>query len=259
MTDTWNPTQYDRFRAEREQPLVDLLSMIRPAPAMRIVDLGCGTGRLTRRLHAELAARETTGIDRSERMLERAREEGDAPGLRFEAGAIEAFCADAAFDLVFSNAAFHWVEDHPALIGRLHASLAPGGQLVFQIPASHEAASHRVAEEVADLEPFSSALNGWRRPQPVLTPVEYASLLFRNGFAEQQTRLIVYPHVLGSRDEVVEWMKGTLLTEYERHLPPELFPAFLETYRERLLPKLEDVRPFFFPFPRILCRGCKNR
>ena len=60
LTDTWNPAQYDKFQREREQPFYDLLAMIRPAPGMRVVDLGCGTGKLTRQLHARLAARRNT-------------------------------------------------------------------------------------------------------------------------------------------------------------------------------------------------------
>ena len=52
--DTWNPTQYEKFRGEREQPFFDLLAMVRPTPDMRVVDLGCGTGKLTRLLHARL-------------------------------------------------------------------------------------------------------------------------------------------------------------------------------------------------------------
>ena len=54
-------------------------------------------------------------------------------------------------------------------------------------------------------------------------------------------RLIIYPHVLASRDEVVEWLKGTLMTEYEKRLTPEQFAGFLAAYRARLLPQLEDA------------------
>jgi trans-aconitate 2-methyltransferase len=257
MTDTWNPVQYDKFKREREQPFVDLLALIRPVPGMRIVDLGCGTGALTRQLHERLQARETTGIDLSPRMLEAAQRESLPAGLRFEPGSIESFPSDGAgtYDLVFSNAAFHWVEDHKSLIARLVAALAPSGQLAFQVPALHDDASHRVAEELTGVEPFRSAFAGWHRPQPVLTPNAYASLLYRLGLHEPSVRLIVYPHVLAGPEDVVEWMKGTLLAEYVRRLPADLRKRFVEAYRTRLLPQLDGSRPFFFPFPRILCWG----
>jgi DNA polymerase IV len=252
VTDTWNPTQYEKFRKEREQPFADLLSLVRAAPAMRIVDLGCGTGRGTRTLHTTLGARETLGIDRSAQMLEAARHGEPITGLRFEQRDIAAFSGSGEWDVVFSNAAFHWIEDHAALIARLAASLAPGGQLVFQVPAAHDDPSHLVAEELTEVEPFATALGGWRRPQPVLAPDGYARLLFQAGFVEQHVRLVVYPHVLDLRDDVVEWMKGSLLTEYARHLPVDLFPRFVDAYRERLLSRLDPAQPFFFPFKRIL-------
>src|SRR5262245_47830693 len=67
----WNPCQYERFRNERSQPFFDLLDLVQPRPEMRVVDLGCGTGELTRELHRRLAARETVGIDNSPAMLAR--------------------------------------------------------------------------------------------------------------------------------------------------------------------------------------------
>ena len=284
MIDTWDPRQYNKFEREREQPFYDLLGLVRHLPGMRVVDLGCGTGKLTRVAHERLEARETIGIDRSASMLKEMRAGALPPGLRFESGTIEAFVADGTgasaadraralqtdgsrsfqasdhYDLILSNAALHWVEDHEALLQGLYGALEPSGQLAFQVPAQHDDLSHVVADELAAVEPFRTALGGWHKPQPVLTPEAYARLLYRCGFDAQKVRLIVYPHVLASRDEVVEWMKGTLLTEYARHLPPdgELFGRFVEEYSRRLLTQLDPEKPFFFPFRRILCWGQRH-
>jgi len=260
LTDTWDPRQYDKFQREREQPFYDLLALVRPAAGMRVVDLGCGTGQLTAVLHQRLDARATLGIDRSESMLAKARGAAPAAGLRFAAGTIEDFAAAdggqrSAWDLVFSNAALHWVDDHERLLERLTSALAPGGQIAFQVPAQHDTLTHLLAEELAGAEPFRAAFAGWRRSQPVLTPDAYARLLYRNGFTDPNVELIVYPHILASRDEVVEWVKGTMLTEYKRHLPPEVYDRFVDQYRVRLLDRLDDATPFFYPFKRILCWG----
>src|SRR5260221_12275296 len=113
VRDTWDPRQYDKFEREREQPFFDLLALVRPRPGMRIVDLGCGTGKLTRTLHQRLDARETLGIDRSDSMLAGTRDGARPPGLRFEVGTIEDFVRrDGSWNLIFSNAALHWVDDH---------------------------------------------------------------------------------------------------------------------------------------------------
>jgi trans-aconitate 2-methyltransferase len=256
--DTWDPAQYDKFQREREQPFFDLLGFVRPRPGMRVVDLGCGTGKLTRTLHEQLGASETLGIDRSESMLAGVRDGNQIAGLRFEVGTIEAFAArtdSPKWDLIFSNAALHWVDDHERLVAKLADALAPSGQLAFQVPAQHDAVTHTVAEEVASAEPFASAFGGWRRSQPVLTPDAYARLLYRCGLSDPRVQLIVYPHLLASREDVVEWVKGTTLTEYKRHLPDAVYDRFVDAYRVRLLARLDDSRPFFYPFKRILCWG----
>jgi trans-aconitate 2-methyltransferase len=248
---TWDPEQYARYRDERAQPFHDLLALVRPRPGMRVVDLGCGPGELTRIVHERVGASETLGIDSSDVMLAKAAAHaGD--GVRFERGDIAAFAPRGVHDLVFSNAAIHWVPDHPGLLGRLRDALAPEGQLAVQVPANFEHPSHRVAAEVAAEEPFATALGGYRRGRPILDPEDYSVLLHRLGFAEQHVRLQVYLHLLESRDGVVEWVKGTLLTDYQSRMSPELFAAFLVRYRERLAAALSDERPFLYPFKRIL-------
>ena len=69
MSSDWDPAQYARFRAERQQPFFDLLDLVRPIPGGRAVDLGCGTGELTRHVHERSAAAATLGVDRSQAML----------------------------------------------------------------------------------------------------------------------------------------------------------------------------------------------
>jgi trans-aconitate 2-methyltransferase len=260
VTDTWDPKQYDKFQRERDQPFFDLLALVHPAPHMRVVDLGCGTGVLTRILHERLQARETIGIDRSARMLEKAVAAAPIAGLRFDVQTVDAFLDGdvGACDLVFSNAVFHWIDGHEALVARLASRLAPHGQMAFQVPANHDHPSHLVADELGAVEPFRSALGGWRRAVTVLEPEAYARLFFRYGFADPIVRLIVYPHVLAGPEDVVEWTKGTLLTEYARRLPGDLFERFVEQYRERLIARLDRERPFFYPFKRILCWGQRS-
>ena len=249
--DTWNPTQYERFKNERSRPFFDLVALIRPRPGMKVVDLGCGTGELTLELKRKLSGSTVLGIDSSAAMLERAavfREDG----LTFAKGEIEGFSEKGTIDLLFSNAALQWVPDHAELLRRLVAALRPGGQIAVQVPSNFDYPSHVIARELAEESPFREALGGYYRAPGVLTPEEYAVKLHELTGTAPEVFLRVYGHLLGSRDEVLEWVKGTLLTDYQKRMPPELFDRFLAEYRRRLIPRLPDSRPFFYPFKRLL-------
>ncbi len=254
IRDTWDPERYARFAAERAQPFYDLLDLVAPIPGGRAVDLGCGPGELTAELHRRTGAAQTLGMDSSEAMLAEAAAYAGR-GLRFDRGDIDGFVPAEPYDLVFSNASLHWLPDHPELLGRLTRYVKPGGQLAFQVPDNWDHASHRAAEHVAAEQPFAGALGGSTHSRHVLSPEAYAVILDRLGYREQTVRLQVYGHRLDSREGIVAWVEGSLLSEYRRRLSPELYARFLERYRERLFATVPDQRPFFFTFRRILARA----
>lgn len=241
----WNPDQYGRFKTERKQPFTDLLGLVERRPSMRIVDLGCGTGELTRELHEELGAEETLGIDNSETMLLKTKSFGGEM-LRFEEGDIAAFVTDRPYDLVFSNAALQWVPDHESLLHRLTSVLAQHGQLAVQMPANDQHPSHVIAAEVA--AEFGAA----PRANHVLLPQRYAEILHHLGYQRQLVRMQVYGHLLESSAAVVEWVKGTLLTDYEQKIGPGRYGEFLAEYTRRLVAALPRTRPYFYTYNRIL-------
>ena len=251
---SWQPTQYERFNQERAQPFHDLVALIRPAPGLRVLDLGCGSGVLSRELHDALHARETLAIDNSIEMLEGS-SAVETPALHFERRDIETFVAERPFDVVFSNAALHWLPDHPALFRRLRDWLTPSGQLAVQMPSNENHISHRTAAEVASEEPFRSELSGYHRQSSVLPPEAYAELLHDLGFREQHVELRIYGHELADGTEVVEWVKGSLLTDYARRLSTEAYARFVERYSERLAQTIGGQRPYFYTYRRILLWG----
>ena len=167
----WNPTQYERFKDERSRPFFDLLALVETTSAPRVVDLGCGTGELTREMHRRLAAAETLGVDSSPAMIEKTSAfAGD--GLRFARADIADLKDAAGFDVVFSNAALQWLYDHERLFARVASLVRPAGQLAVQMPANHDHPSHVVAAEVARRPEFRDALGGHERRSPVLAPEE---------------------------------------------------------------------------------------
>lgn len=254
--DAWNPGQYEKFRAEREAPGLDLIAGIRPGVFERGIDLGCGTGELTRRVQENLGVGEMVGIDTSESMLTKARLL-ETKGLKFEVGGIEEFSAVDEYDLVFSNAAIQWCGSHEAVLGAIVRALRANGQLAIQMPSNHDYPTHRIADELGNEEPYRTASGGAARPTNVRTPEWYAETLYRLGLKERRVELKVYGHVLASREDVVEWVKGTLLTWYESRMSTEMFSRFQEEFRRRLWEVLPDERPYFYPFKRVFLWGRK--
>ncbi|MDQ6616969.1 MAG: methyltransferase domain-containing protein [Actinomycetota bacterium] len=258
LSDGWDPVQYDRFQAERRQPFYDLLSLVQPVPGCRAIDLGCGTGELTVLVHHHLQAGETIGIDRSAAMLADS-DRWAVDGVRFRQQDVASFPnpdgSDGRFDVVVANASLQWVNDHLKVLEGMAGTLRGQGQLAFQVPANADHPSHTVAEEVAAEPPFAGALAGGGDPRlpSVHPPEEYALALHRLGFVEQHVRLQVYGHLLASTSDVVEWVKGTLLTPYREQLDPSTYELFVDRYRDRLLEVIGDDRPYFYPFKRILC------
>jgi trans-aconitate 2-methyltransferase len=177
------------------------------------------------------------------------------PGLSFEQCDITTWLGEG-LDLVFANASLQWVDDHLSLLARMRTALGPGGQLAFQIPSNFRHPSHLLARQVANEAPFIDALEEdppQDRGRFVLSPEIYADLLYELGACQQVVRMEVYGHELSSTGDVVEWVMGTLLTPYRTRLSPELFAAFIERYRERLLEELGEREPYFYGFRRILC------
>ena len=91
----------------------------------------------------------------------------------------------------------------------------------------------------------------------MLMPEEYATQLFKLGYFDQKVLVRVYGHTLESRDSVVEWVSGTLLTYFKSRFTPEDYKKFLKEYRERLFEIIPDEKPFFYPFKRLFIWGRK--
>ncbi len=242
----WDPDQYERFREERLQPGRDLIAMIEAGDGLSVIDLGCGTGRLTRELADRLPHADVLGIDRSEEMLAEARQHA-RDAVRFERRAIEDI--EGTYDRIYSNAALHWLPDHPALLKQLMSHLAPGGQLAFQVPSNSRHPITRIRHEVMRSEPFADALANRPSDYGVLDLHEYAHVLFDLGAEAIQVREVVYPHVIEDADAIAEWQKGTALVPIREALGNESFDAFLDAFRERLRAEWPGS-PVLFPFRR---------
>lgn len=243
----WNPNQYHKFQAQRSAPFYDLLALVDVRPNLKVVDLGCGTGELTRQLAEALPDSDVTGLDSSPQMLEKAAS-FSSPGLRFVQGDQARLTGE--WDLIFSNAALQWSENHAELIPYLFAKLKPGGQIAVQVPSNHHHISHQIIRETAGEEPFRTILGGFIRYAPVLAIDQYAQLLFDCGAENIVTFEKVYAHILENSDAVVEWISGTACVPYFEKLG-EHKESFVSTIRSKMQAALPGA-PIFYPFRRTL-------
>jgi trans-aconitate 2-methyltransferase len=230
---SWDPTQYLKFSNERVRPALDLLAQVPLERAGHVVDLGCGTGNMTGVLAQRFPGADVLGVDGAEPMLAKARAAN--PTCRFEAGDFSTWVPAAPPDLIFSNAALHWVTGHEALFPRLLSTLAPGGVLAVQMPYMHDAPLRALQNEIARREPWAGFLGdaGYARG---LMPIPSYYDLIRPHVRSLDLWETTYLHVLTGEDAVTEWAAGSSLRPFLDKLPPEHAARFRATYSEALRP-----------------------
>lgn len=246
----WDPAQYARYADERSRPFFDLFHRVPALEARLVVDLGCGSGELTARLLDRFPNARVIGVDNSPEMLAKAAAHRIAGRLEFVEADLASFEPPAPPDLLFSNAAVHWVPEHDALLPRWAAMLAPAGALAVQMPGNHDAPSHRTIREV-----LSRA--AWQErglspePRHVQPLAFYGERLLALGLQVEAWET-TYLHVLAGPHAVLEWVKGTAL----RPTLARLQPAEQSEFLAELGAALDAAYPSrdgrtLFPFRRL--------
>jgi trans-aconitate 2-methyltransferase len=246
---SWDPDIYLRFASERTRPAMELLARVPLQAPARVVDLGCGPGNSTAILAARWRHAEIDGLESSPDMLTKAR----ASGLRANwiESDIESWMPDDPYDVIFSNAALHWIPDHHALLPRLMSYVADSGVLTFQVPRNFHSPSHMLMRQVAESGPWAAKLANARRVN-VLSPEAYFDILapLAKSIDIWET---TYTHALEGEDPVLAWVSGTGLRPFVQPLDKEERDAFLARYRTQLreaYPRRGDGKTLF-PFQRL--------
>jgi trans-aconitate 2-methyltransferase len=250
MLMAWDPTQYLTFGNERLQPALDLLSRIPLEEPRSVIDLGCGAGNVTSALKARWPNAEFTGVDGSPEMLQRAHAED--PDIEWIDADMNNWRPRAPVDLIYSNAALHWLNDHDTLFPKLLAHVAPGGFLAVQMPRNWLAPSHINVTEAVMAGPWRETLEPLLRPSPSHEPSVYYDLLApeTNSLAIWETE---YCQILEGENPVAEFVKGSQLKRFLDALEEPVRSAFENDYRKRILdayPKCTDGKTLF-PFRRL--------
>jgi trans-aconitate 2-methyltransferase len=229
---SWDPVQYAKFADHRLRPALDLLARVPGDAPARVVDLGCGSGQVTTRLAERWPAARITGVDSSREMLAAA---PTGRGIEWREADLGQWRADGPVDVLYSNAALHWLGDHDALFPHLLGQLGDGGVLAVQMPRNFSAPSHATAHEMALSPRWRARLGPLVRPVPVADPGVYYDLL-----APGATRVDIweteYLQALTGARPVLEWIKGTWLRPFLAELTSEEGAEFEEEYARRVAP-----------------------
>lgn len=256
----WDTQQYLRFSDERSRPFGDLLARVTTSSPHFIADLGCGPGNLTRTLSERWPTARVFGVDNSAEMLEQARSLEIAPRLDFLQADIHSWSPDEPVDLIVSNAAFHWVNDHAALLARLVTFLSSDGILAVQMPYHFQNPAHLAIEEIKADPRWRESLWGVGLHQQSVMPLEwYVERLLDLGLTVDAWQT-TYIHILSGENPVLEWFKGTALRPLLKALAPKDQAEFLRELGDRLkaaYPAKESVT--LLPFPRVFFVATRRR
>jgi trans-aconitate 2-methyltransferase len=217
----------------------------------RVVDLGCGPGNSTQLLIERFPDADVIGVDSSPDMLRQARER--LPVCTFVVGDLSTWMSEPGTDLLFGNAVFQWVPDHPAVLGRLLQSLEPGGVLAVQMPDNTKEPALMLMEKVAASGPWAAAIAQAQAARNDLPrPEEYYDLL-RPLCSHVDIWHTHYNHIIASHAGVVEWFKGSALRPFLAPLDATMRETFTTRYTDeisRAYPVRHDGR-VMLKFPRL--------
>jgi trans-aconitate methyltransferase len=243
----WDPKGYEdsaRFVGEGGAPLLELLA---PVPGERILDLGCGTGKLTRALAN--AGASVLGVDASPEMLSEAR--AAHPDLEFALERGEELPYDAEFDGIFSNAALHWMPRAGDVARGMARALRPGGRLVAEFGGFQNVATVRAAVSagLAALGRGQTHWNPWYFPRLG----EYTSVLENAGFVVRSARWFERPSPMADKSDrsgIADWL-SIFASELCGALSPDERQRFFSTAEEHARPRLYRDGVWWIDYVRL--------
>jgi len=213
MTHAWNPEDYHRHSSAQQAWAHELIGKLDLSGDERVLDLGCGEGKVTAEIAARLPSGSVLGLDLSRDMIAFAREcfpLEQYPNLRFVEGDMLDLPFDREFDTVFSNASLHWVADHGRVFSGIACALRPGGRVLLQMGGKGNAAPVlALADTMLEEEPWKDLFDGPLPRYAFYGPEEERRQLAAAGLAPVRVELIDKDMVFGSLDDLAGWIRTT--------------------------------------------------
>lgn len=249
MNNSWNGEAYTekfQFVHRYGEELIDLLT---PVDGGFVVDLGCGNGALTQKLFDK--GFDVLGIDASENMLEKARVLH--PELDFMQADACGFKLKEKADAIFSNAVFHWIDDHRKLVKNIAENLKPGGELVFEFGGKGCAKTVHSAMEAAFEGVGLKYANGFN----FCSIGEFAPLLEEHGFRVEYAALFERPTEQAGEDGLEDWINmflGAAFSGVDR----DVKDLIMTRVGELCKPKLYAGGKWYIDYVRIRMKAVKE-
>ena len=238
QTAKWNAADYAANSVIQQTWARELITQLKLRGDEHILDVGCGDGKVTAELACAVPRGSVFGVDTSAEMIRFARKQfppAQISNLKFEIADARKFRFAASFDVLFSNAALHWVDDHQAFLRRAAAALKPGGRLVVSCGGKGNAHDVFLA-----LRP-EMRLARWRQffrrmPKPYFffAPEDYEKWLPRSGFKTRRIQLAPKDATYAGADGFTTWLRTTWLP-YTQRVPENLREEFIAAITARYL------------------------
>ena len=238
MSYAWNAADYARHSAGQEKWARELIERAGFAPDDRVLDVGCGDGRITAAIASLVPQGSVLGVDLSPDMVRHAAEHfppAAHPNLAFRQGDARTLTFDHAFTFVFSNAVLHWVRDHRPIIAGISRALAPGGRILLQMGGRGMAAEViRAFTEVARTSAWSRYYEGFESTYGFHGDDEYRVWLEEAGLEADRVELIPKDMVHADRAAFIGWLR-TAWHPYTSPVPADRRDELLEQAADRYL------------------------
>ena len=249
----WDASAYDRISGPQFSWGKKVLERVALGGDERVLDAGCGTGKLSAELLESLPQGRVVGVDLSRNMLGTARTNLEArfnPRVTFVAADVQHLPFDQAFDGIFSTAAFHWVPDHGLLFRSLYAALRPGGWLVAQCGGAGNLKCFlsRVAA-LAQGPRYASYVGTYQHSWTFADPDTTVTRLESAGFTDIESNLEAAPTRFENEAQFSEFASKVILHRFLEHLPDDsMRQAFMH---EISLSAATDDAPFALDYVRL--------
>jgi trans-aconitate 2-methyltransferase len=235
MTRDWDAATYDQVAGPQTRWGSVVLDRLPLTGDERVLDAGCGTGRVTELLATRLPRGHVVALDGSAAMIATARERLAPFGDRIEfvmADLGRPLPLDEPVDAILSTATFHWVLDHDALFANLAAVLRPGGLLVAQCGGVGNIATvARVLASIGD---------GWLGPVYFATPMDTVRRLDASGFIDIDCWLSDEPTRFEPGEPFETFLQTVVLGAHLERLPPAEHADFVHKVASRMPEPLID-------------------